>query len=259
MDHHGSGEAAPLGGSFGEGSMRVWAKATGLAVHLLTASGAVLGLLALNAATRHDWSGAFMWLGWALVVDGIDGPIARRVKVAEILPRFSGVNLDLIVDYVNYCLVPAFIVMEAGLMAPPFNGIAAAVILLTSLYHFCDQQSKTKDGFFVGFPAIWNVICFYVFVLGAPAWLVSIAIAVLGAATFLPVKWPHPLRARALRPLTLGITALWLAAAFAALLQGFPSSVPVKVVFIATAIYVVALGAFRTSFADEAGLEIKDE
>ena len=220
----------------------------GIAVHLLTASGAVFGILALHHAALHDWNACFAWLGLAFFVDGIDGPIARRVKASVTLPRFSGAKLDLIVDYMTYAIVPAFIVMEAGLPGRPWGAIAAGFILVTSLFHFSHRDSKTEDGFFVGFPAIWNVVCLYFFVLGSEPEAVVITIATLGAATIIPVKWPHPLRVRALRPVTLAVTAAWAGAAAASLLLGFPSAGPIRWIFIACAIYMIALGLARSFF-----------
>jgi phosphatidylcholine synthase len=226
--------------------MQMRSVAAGIAVHILTASGAAVGLIALHLAAQHDWTGCFAWLGLALLIDGIDGPIARKVDVAETLPRFSGVRLDLIVDYMNYCVVPAFIIFQSDFLPAPWNGLAGSFMVLTSLFHFSDRNSKTADGFFVGFPAIWNIVCLYFFVLGAGGWVVLATITVLGSATFFPVTWPHPLRARLLRVVTLIVSASWLVAAGYALIDGFPSSQLVQIVFVAAAAYVIALGGYRT-------------
>ena len=48
-------------------------RAAAFLVHILTASGALWGLLALMAAVRGDWTWMFWWLVIALVVDGITG------------------------------------------------------------------------------------------------------------------------------------------------------------------------------------------
>jgi phosphatidylcholine synthase len=78
------------------------------AVHVLTASGAALALFALMEAVREHWAAMFLWLGLALFVDAIDGPIARRFGVAETLPNWSGDTLDLVVDFLTYVFVPAY-------------------------------------------------------------------------------------------------------------------------------------------------------
>ena len=122
-------------------------------VHVLTASGAVLALLALRAVHHGDWQMMFVWLGAALIVDAVDGPLARRLSVKTMLSRFSGERLDLIVDYLTYVAVPAYALTEATLLPEIARLPAASAILLSSLFHVADLNSKTEEGYFVGFPA----------------------------------------------------------------------------------------------------------
>ena len=145
------------------------ARLSAAAVHLLTASGAVLALLALRAVHQGDWQMMFVWLGAALIVDAADGPLARKLEVKTVLPRFSGERLDLIVDYLTYVAVPAYALTEAPLLPDHARLPAAAAILLSSLFHVADMESKTEEGYFVGFPAIWNIVLLYLFALGLPA------------------------------------------------------------------------------------------
>src|SRR5215471_12686262 len=91
-------------------------RARSFVIHILTASGAALALLALIAAVDRAWSAMFLWLGLALIVDGIDGPLARRFDVARTLPRWSGDTLDLVVDFVTYVFVPAYAISHSGLL-----------------------------------------------------------------------------------------------------------------------------------------------
>ena len=137
-------------------------------IHILTAIGAVLALLALRAAHQADWQMMFVWLGIALIVDAVDGPLARLFDVKAVLPRFSGERLDLIVDYLTYVAIPAFVLTETDLLPEAFRLPAAIAILLSGLFHVSDIHSKTEEGFFVGFPAIWNIVLLYLFVLGLP-------------------------------------------------------------------------------------------
>ena len=163
-------------------------------VHIFTGLGSVLGLLALLAAADGAWERAFMWLGIALVVDGADGPLARMVQVEKVLPRFSGKDLDNVVDYLNYTAVPAFMVARAEIVPEGLRTASASIIMLVSLYHFADIHSKTADGYFVGFPAIWNVVVLYCFVLGLPQEASFLLIAVCALLTFVPFYWVHPFR-----------------------------------------------------------------
>jgi phosphatidylcholine synthase len=211
-------------------------------VHLLTASGAVFGLFALLAAAEARWEACFAWLGVALFVDGLDGPLARRFEVKSALPRCSGETLDHVIDYFTYVAVPAFIVARSGLMPEGLAYPAAALIMLTSLYHFADSESKADDGHFVGFPAIWNLVAFYLFAIPLPRAAAFAIIALCAALTFAPFKWLHPVRVRRLRFITFPLMAAWAAAAAATLWLGFPAPLPCQLIFLATLAYAISLG-----------------
>ena len=215
-------------------------------VHVLTASGAALALMALIAAAEGRWQEMFVWLGLALIVDGIDGPLARAAKVDQVLPRFSGVRLDLIVDYLTYVAVPAFALARAELLPEAFRLPAAIAILLSSLFHVIDRDSKTEDGYFVGFPAIWNIVCLYLFAFMPPPTLALVAILVLVAFTFVPIHYVHPFRVERLRALTLIVTFLWSVAAIGAVLNPFPSPQWVQILLACTALYFILIGAVRS-------------
>ena len=215
-------------------------------VHLLTASGAVLALLALRAVHQGDWQMMFVWLGVALIADAIDGPLARRIGVKTVLPRFSGERLDLIVDYLTYVAVPAFALTEAPLLPEAARLPAAAAILLSSLFHVADRNSKTAEGYFVGFPAIWNIVLLYLFALN-PAPLVSLAIvAVFVLFTFVPILAVHPFRVARLRPLTCLVAVAWAGAAATAIANPFPSPFWVQALLVLSAIYFIGVGVYRS-------------
>lgn len=216
------------------------------AVHLFTATGAVLAFQALLAATAHNWEASFAWLGAALAVDAVDGPIARAIHITKRLPRFSGERLDLIIDYLTYVMVPAYIVYEAQLMPPQLNSVAASLILLSSLYHFADCESKTDDGFFVGFPALWNLVVLYFFVFPTPQWLTFAVVAVLTLLTFFPGKWVHPVRARRLRWLTAIVVTAWAVAAISILATGFPGSLAAQIALALSGVYFAGVGVIRS-------------
>lgn len=218
----------------------------GAAVHAFTASGAVCGMLALHHAASQEWAAAFIWLGVAAIVDGLDGPLARSLDVARVLPRFSGVRLDLVVDYLNYCVVPAFILMRSGLAGDAGGIVVATAVVLSSLFHFADNESKTDDGFFVGFPAIWNVVVLYFFVFDCSPTVTVSTTLFLAAATFVPLKWVHPVRVVRWRPITIAVTLSWLAAAAYEVLEKFPGILPTRAVLAAAAVYLLLVGLDRS-------------
>src|ERR1039457_5322665 len=148
----------------------------GFVVHLLTASGAALALI---AATRAEWVAVFLALGLAGIVDAIDGPLARRLNVAKVLPRWSGDVLDLIVDFVTYVFVPAYVMVVSGLLPQALAIPLGVVVVVTGAIYFADREMKVAGNYFRGFPALWNVAAFYLFVLKPTPALAAAMILVL--------------------------------------------------------------------------------
>ena len=210
-------------------------------VHVLTALGVVCALLALRAAISGLNEQAFLWLGLALFIDGIDGFFARRYRVKIVMPHVSGETLDLCVDYVTYVFVPTLMLLLAGKLQGIWGFILAAIICLSSLYHFSDTGSKTADNCFVGFPAIWNIVAFYIFALSPPWWATDLAIVLCAGLTFIRWKWVHPLRVVELRTITVAATIVWSIASAAVLYAGFPANWLASAILILVAVYGVGL------------------
>lgn len=214
-------------------------------VHVFTAMGIVCALFATRAVFAGAWEAVFAWLAVALVIDGLDGALARLARVDVRLPRFSGERLDLVIDYATYVFIPALALLQAGYLAGWFGLVLAAGILVSSLFHFADTGSKAEDYSFVGFPAIWNLVAFYIFAFSLSQ--VATALVVVGciALTFVPWKWVHPMRTSALRPLTLVVFGMGSVAAIFALWAGFPAVGWVRVVLAAAALYGLVLTVCR--------------
>ena len=214
-------------------------------VSIITASGAALAFLALIAAVDRAWPAMFLWLGIALIVDAIDGPLARRFQIAAVLPRWSGDTLDLVVDFVTYVFVPAFAIANSGLLPKLLAPVAGIAIVVTGAIYFADRQMKMPGNYFRGFPAIWNTAAFYLLLLRpSPVWS-TVAVAALTIATFLPFAFIHPLRVVRLRPLTIALLVLWGVLALITLARGMAPGPWITGALCAIAIYVVGLGALR--------------
>lgn len=165
-------------------------------VHSFTASGAVLALLALLAVEQQRWTLALAWLVVSGVVDGIDGTLARWARVKERLPRIDGDTLDLVIDYLTYVFVPALFIWRAELVPPELAPWLTAAILVSSLYVFARTDMKTDDGYFRGFPALWSVVAFYLYVLQFGPGIGAAVVVVLIGLTFAPIHFVHPFRVR---------------------------------------------------------------
>lgn len=216
-----------------------------LAVHAFTASGIVLAMLAAFAAYNLDWPAFFMWLGLALVVDGVDGPIARKVSVESRLPTFSGAALDFVVDYVTYVFLPALAVATAGFTSIPIALALAGVIVFTSAMYYGDTRMKMKNNAFRGFPVVWNGVVFLYFVFDFNEYAVIGVTVSLSILTFAPIAFVHPVRVQRWRPLTLAVTLGWFA--FAALSLGYRLNPPlaVEIGLALTTIYLALVSAVQ--------------
>ncbi len=177
-------------------------------VHLFTASGAVVAVLALAAMAREDFSSAAVWMLWAFVIDSLDGTLARAARVAEVLPGFDGRRLDDMVDFLNYVVVAVVFLLATGKLvsfwwvAPP---------LLASAYGFSQVDAKTEDNFFLGWPSYWNVVAIYAWVLDVGATATTAWVALFSVLVFVPLKYIYPSQSPVLKRETIAASAVWVA------------------------------------------------
>jgi phosphatidylcholine synthase len=221
--------------------------AAAFAVHVFTACGAACALLALMAAGAGEWPNMFLWLGIALIIDGVDGTLARQLRVAEVLPRWSGDMLDFVVDFTTYVFVPAYAMATGGLLPRLLALPLGLTVAVTGALYFADRRMKTPDNYFRGFPALWNIAAFYLFVLKPPPWAGAIAIAVLAAATFASIHFVHPIRVPRWRLINLAALVLWGLLALVALAQNLDPPGWVAAALSAIAVYFVIAGLLRTA------------
>ncbi|WP_424940833.1 CDP-alcohol phosphatidyltransferase family protein [Aliiroseovarius sp. S253] len=180
-----------------------------LLVHLLTATGAVFAMLAMLAAVDEKWGLMFLWLVVAFIVDGIDGPLARRYHVKVNAPQYDGVLMDLIIDYLTYVFIPAYALFKSGLMYGWTGWFAIIVITFASVVYFADTRMKTKDNSFSGFPGCWNMVILVLFATEPNFWVMTALVAAIAVAMFLPLKFIHPVRTERWRPVSLPMALAW--------------------------------------------------
>ena len=184
-------------------------KAQSWSVHIFTASGAFAGFLSLEAILRDNLFLAFVWLSLAFLIDGVDGAFARRYKVKEMVPTIDGSILDNIVDYLNYVFIPTVMLYWFNLVPSQLTLLTVALILTVSCYTFANTKQKTEDYFFRGFPAVWNMVIFYLFVIGTSQLTNFLVIVFFSVMTFVPLKYLHPFRVKEKKSLNLFMTFIW--------------------------------------------------
>jgi phosphatidylcholine synthase len=212
-------------------------------IHVLTALGAALALLALFSAAQGAWSQMFLWLLAALVVDGIDGPLARKFGTQTYAPRIDGTVLDLVVDFLTYVFVPIFAIVQSG-MIPGWTGwLCALTVTTVSALYFSDTRMKTEDASFEGFPACWNMVALVFFALEPPAWAMILVMLVLAPAMFLPIRFVHPVRTTRWRAVTLPATIAWIVCAVLLLIGVSEQWMGIGLVL--TSLYLLSAGAVQ--------------
>ena len=235
-------------------------------VHAFTTFGIVAGFLALVAVLKNDPFTAFVWLGVALFVDGVDGSLARKARVTEYTPNFDGASLDLVIDYFTYVAVPALMVYWFNMVPLDFifsgstwSLICAVIIMAVSCYTFAYVGMKSSDYYFVGFPAIWNVVVLYFYLFGSGAIVNLISILALAVLTFVPIKFVHPLRVTLWRSITIPVTILWAAMTLSLIIsKKFPENFGVverveQWIFGLTSLYFAWISLWRTFVLGDKG------
>ena len=215
-------------------------------VHMFTASGAFVGFLALLAIEDGDFPRAFLWLALSLVIDTVDGTLARWVRVSEFTPRFEGFLVDYIVDYFTYVILPALLLYRAGMLPDGWQLLGVALILVSTTYHYGNVDLKAPDYFFFGFPGWWNLVVFYLYALSTGPWVNLVVVLFFVVATPVRLKYIHPFRVEELRWLN-ALAAVVLTVCGGIILWQLPERhpLPIAVSMVALA-YLGGLGVLRT-------------
>ena len=203
------------------------------AIHALTASGVLLGAAGLEAVVRGHPRTAIVYLIAAMIVDGIDGPIARAAKVSKALPGMDGNILDLVVDYLTCVVLPVAFMARNGAFPSGWTVVLGALILFTAVLWFARTELMTEDHWFKGFPAIWNLVAPTFFLLRSPQWVNIVVTIGLCILTLTNVKFVHPMQVRDKRVINIVVTSLWLIAMLVLTLTWPTTHLPFEIVLIA--------------------------
>ncbi len=223
-------------------------------VHLFTTSGVLLSFFALVASIEQNLELVFFYLALALFIDGIDGSLARMVDVKRHTPHINGENLDNIIDYLNYVFVPVFVIYWLDFVPAGLEIISAFIILAVSCYTFANSNIKTSDFYFSGFPALWNIVILYFYILDTDPFLNFFTICLLAIFTFIPIKYLHPFRVKRFRLVSLSVLGIWMATTVLILYFRELNENLLEAAFtlwVMTNIYFILLTVIRTSSKEE--------
>lgn len=223
-------------------------KPLAFSVHLLTGSGAALALMALVSATQGHWSAMFAWLIVAFIVDGIDGPLARKVDTKTHASNWDGAVLDLVIDYLNYVFIPAYALIYSDLLPSPYGLFAALLVALTGVVYFADVRMKAVDNCFVGFPACWQMLVLVFLVFDPPVWATMSIIVTLAVAQFVPLKFIHPVRTERWRAINLPVLLIWAVLAAWSVWQRFEPGDVARIGLLVSSVWLLLVGIVMQAF-----------
>ncbi|MEW6911658.1 CDP-alcohol phosphatidyltransferase family protein [Trueperella pyogenes] len=180
-------------------------------VHIFTMSGMAFAALAMLALINQEIAWMWLWLGIALIVDGVDGYFARRYKVKDVLPWFDGGILDIAIDYITWTFIPAiFMYTQLDLGPKPIAGILTVLVLTSSTLCYANENWKSVDYYFYGFPAAWNIVAVILYVLQPGRYANVFWVVLFILLTIVPFYWTHPFRVKRFMALNLASITVWI-------------------------------------------------
>lgn len=166
-------------------------------VHVFTSLGILAAFFAIMAIDQEQWRTAFIWLFICLLIDGIDGSLARKFSVEQVLPNMSGKSIDYVIDFVSYAIVPAFFFYKAEMVSAQWMVPTVIIILISSALYYGKNDMVADGQFFVGFPVLWNVVVFFMFFVFQNTEIINlIGVLIFGVLHFIPMRYAYPSRAR---------------------------------------------------------------
>lgn len=172
--------------------------------------------MAILAINEHNWRAAMFWLFICQIIDGIDGTFARLFRVHEVLPYMDGKNIDQVIDFATYAIIPAYFLYQADLVPESWRLICASVMLLAAALYYGKEGMISDDMHFIGFPVMWNVVIYFLFfVFHFPPVLNGLLVGFFAILHFIPLRYPYPSRMLEFQKVTLAISSVALIATVA--------------------------------------------
>lgn len=147
-----------------------------------------------------------MWvMAGAVLIDAIDGTLARAFHTKKNAPRIDGALMDNIIDFVTWTVAP-LIWIYATMQIPIWILLICSI---GSILGFSNKQAKTSDQFFRGFPNYWNIVVLYIFLIDIPDPYASAILLIFAFGTLVPVKFVYPSKTQFLKPFTIFLGSIF--------------------------------------------------
>lgn len=157
--------------------------------HILTLAGLAFAALALMAIYDGHYQVAARFSLLVLLVDRLDGTMARTLQVRRRLPGISGETLDTITDLVGLTFVPMMLFWCTNLFLDGFGGLIVVAATVTASWKYSRKESFLSKGYSAGAPPIFFSIFLFYF-LDLPPIYPTVYTVVLIGLCLSPVKYP---------------------------------------------------------------------
>lgn len=227
------------------------------AVHALTMSGLVFACLAALSLMHGELKMMWLYLGIAMLIDGIDGTFARAAKVREVIPWFNGSVVDIAVDYITWSFLPAlfmYLYLPFGHAVLAF--VAMIAVVTSSMFCYANEGEKSSDNYFVGFPAAWNIVAVCLWILHVPGWLNVVIVAVLVILTFIPTYYTHPFRVKKMMIANIVVSLVWVGATAGLVVTYGTQPLWLHITFWVSGLWFLVTGAIRTVTGQDAAAQL---
>ena len=218
----------------------------GYLIHSITAFGAIAGLISLEEFIKGNYRSGLLWLIICQLIDGFDGPIARKIDIHLHATKFDGHILDLVVDYVTCVMVPVAMLIRLDLIKSDYSWIYVGLIIFTGALWFARTDQETEDHWFNGFPAAWNLVIPTFLILGTRESYIQITILVLSFLSLTKLKFPHLVKVTFLRPLTWTLAIIYFIALTILSVKYPDGPAALKPILAIFPLYIFAISAYRS-------------
>ena len=218
----------------------------GYLIHSITAFGAIAGLISLEEFIKGNYRSGLLWLIICQLIDGFDGPIARKIDIHLHATKFDGHILDLVVDYVTCVMVPVAMLIRLDLIKSDYSWIYVGLIIFTGALWFARTDQETEDHWFNGFPAAWNLVIPTFLILGTRESYIQITILVLSFLSLTKLKFPHLVKVTFLRPLTWTLAIIYFIALTILSVKYPDGPGAIKPILVIFPLYIFAISAYHS-------------
>lgn len=213
----------------------------GYLIHSVTAFGAIAGLISLEKFINGNFRSGLLWLIICQIIDGFDGPIARKIDIHIHATKFDGHILDLVVDYVTCVVVPVVMLIRLELLTGDRSLIYAGLIIFTGALWFARTDQETEDHWFNGFPAAWNLVIPTFIILDTRQSYIEITVIVLSILSLTKLKFPHLVKVEFLRPITWSLAVIYFVALTALSIEYPTGESSLKPILVIIPIYIFGI------------------